>query len=665
MTADAPVNSVKIAVMKGQRRAGHSLRVSDANAMISNVASKESTPVNSAGDTGPVLFGSARNQNLLVSALLLALTLLSFSSIAGNKFLLLDDPHYIAGNVHVQALTWSNFKWAFTNSAMGHWHPLTWLLHMVEFRFSGMNPAGYHLTSLVLHGLNVVLLFFLLQTATGALWESAFVAALFAVHPLNVETVAWLAATNGALSTFFGLLALAAYGWYASKPDWKRYLAVLAFFALSLMAKAMFIVLPFALLLLDVWPLKRIQLGAAASESPSDVPTRSLFQLFAEKIPFLLLALLGSMAAIRAGRQTGSMASLAAEPLQMRVLNALHSYSEYIGKMFLPQNLAISYQFPKHYAWWQIAAAVLLLATVTVFVVLKARSKPYLAVGWFWYLGTLVPVIGLVQKGTQSMADRYTYIPTVGIFVMFASGAADWAARSLSRRRALGAVAVGVLLALSVLSRIQVGRWHDTYTLFGYILEHHADNAMAHQILGFALADDGALSEAMVHFQAGAALAPRDAHMHYDLAKTFWLQNKPDEAIPEYELCLHLNPRPALAALVQSELGEISYRKGQIEQAQQHYRAAINLDPSRTQTYVTLAALLYSQGKADAALELLSLALRNEDNGMVYFWTGRILQDQQRLPEALMAYRAALKSMPDYAPAQQNMDAILANKTMR
>src|SRR5216683_8444719 len=397
--------------MEEQPRAGCFSPVRRARDIISNVATTESTlantsagtqsqPVNTAESAGSVLFGSVRNQNLVVAALLVALTLLDLGAVAGNKFLQLDDPHYIANNVHVQALTWSNVKWAFTTTHMGHWHPLTWLLHMAQFHFFGLEPAGYHLTSLFLHGLNVVLLFLLLQKATGALWESAFVAALFAVHPLNVETVAWLAATNGALSTFFGLLALAAYGWYASKPDWKRYLAVLAFFALSLMAKAMFIVLPFALLLLDVWPLQRIQLGAAASESPSDVPTRSLFQLFAEKTPFLLLALLGSMAAIRAGRQTGSMASLAAEPLQMRVLNALHSYSEYIAKMFLPQNLAISYQFPKHYAWWQIAAAVLLLGTVTVFVVLKARSEPYLAVGWFWYLGTLVPVIGLVQKGT-------------------------------------------------------------------------------------------------------------------------------------------------------------------------------------------------------------------------------------------------------------------------
>src|SRR5260370_34024214 len=429
--------------------------------MILSVASNESTAVNSAGGMGSALFGSVRNQNLLVSALLLALTLLSFSSIAGNKFLLLDDPHYIAGNPHVQAITWSNIKWAFTNSAMAQWHPLTWLLHMVQFHFFGMDPAGYHLTSLFLHGLNVVILFLLLQKATGGLWQSAFVAALFAVHPLNVEPVAWLAATNGTLSTFFGLLAIAAYGWYASRPDWRRYLAVFGLFALSLMAKAIFIVLPFALLLLDVWPLKRVQLGAATTnESPSEIPTRSLFHLFAEKIPPLLLALLGSIAEIRAGRQTGAVATLAAEPLQMRVLNALHSYSAYILKMFWPQNLAINYQFPKHYAWWQIAAAVLLLATVTVFVSLKIKSKPYLAVGWFWYLGTLVPVIGLVQKGTQSIADRYTYIPLVGIFVMFAWVAADWAARSLSRRRALGAVAVDVLLALSCLSPIQVVRWH-------------------------------------------------------------------------------------------------------------------------------------------------------------------------------------------------------------
>ncbi len=633
--------------------------------MILSVASNESTAVNSAGGMGSALFGSVRNQNLLVSALLLALTLLSFSSIAGNKFLLLDDPHYIAGNPHVQAITWSNIKWAFTNSAMAQWHPLTWLLHMVQFHFFGMDPAGYHLTSLFLHGLNVVILFLLLQKATGGLWQSAFVAALFAVHPLNVEPVAWVAATNGTLSTFFGLLAIAAYGWYASRPDWRRYLAVFGLFALSLMAKAIFIVLPFALLLLDVWPLKRVQLGAATTnESPSEIPTRSLFHLFAEKIPPLLLALLGSIAAIRAGRQTGAVATLAAEPLQMRVLNALHSYSAYILKMFWPQNLAINYQFPKHYAWWQIAAAVLLLATVTVFVSLKIKSKPYLAVGWFWYLGTLVPVIGLVQKGTQSIADRYTYIPLVGIFVMFAWGAADWAVRRPLRQRVLGAAAVSVLIVFSVLSRTQVGRWHDTYTLFGYILQRHPDNAMAHQILGFSLADDGWLNEAMVHFQAGAALAPRDAHMHYDVAKTFWLQNEPDKATPEYELCLRLNPRPALAALVHSELAEIYSKKGQIEEAQQHYRAAINLDPRWTGPYVSLAALLYSQGKPDAALELLASALKNENNGMAYFWIGRILQDQQRLPEALAAYRATLKSMPGYAPAQQNMDAILANKPL-
>jgi tetratricopeptide (TPR) repeat protein len=629
------------------------------------VAANESTLVNSVGSTDSVLFGSVRNQSLLVSALLLALTFLSFSSIAGNKFLLLDDPHYISGNAHIQALNWSNVKWAFTNSVMGHWHPLTWLFHMVEFRLFGLNPAGYHLTSLFLHGLNVVILFLLLQKATGALWQSAFVAGLFAVHPLNVEPVAWVGATNGALSTVFGLLAIAAYGWYALKPNWQRYLVLLGLFALSLMAKAMLVVLPFALLLLDVWPLRRMQLRVAASESPSHIPARSLFPLFAEKVPLLLLSLLASFAAIRAGRQTGALATLAAEPLQTRVLNALHSYSAYIGKMFWPQNLAIFYQFPKHYVWWQLATAVLLLAAVTVFVTLRINSKPYLAVGWFWYLGTLVPVIGLVQKGSQSMADRYTYIPLLGIFVMIALGASEWAARRPARQRVLNVVAVAVLLIFSVLSRAQLGRWHDTYTLFGYILEHHPDNPMAHQIVGFALADDGWLDQAMVHFQAGAALAPRDAHMHYNVAKTFWLQNQPDKAIPEYELCLRLNPRPALAALVQSELAEICSRKGQIEQAQQHYRAAIILDPTRTEPYVSLAALLCSQGKADAALQLLSFALKNEDNGIAYFFTGRILQDQQRLPEALAAYRAALKSMPGYAPAQQNADAILANKTLR
>jgi superkiller protein 3 len=217
----------------------------------------------------------------------------------------------------------------------------------------------------------------------------------------------------------------------------------------------------------------------------------------------------------------------------------------------------------------------------------------------------------------------------------------------------------------TVFSHIQMSRWHDSYSLFGHILEHSPDNPVAHQILGVALAEDGRLGEAIVHFEATAALTPTDPRIHYDLARAFWLQHQPDKAIPEYELSLKLNPYPALAATEHTELAEICFRKGQIDQAQQHYLAAINLDPGRTETYVIFAALLYSQGKPDAALELLSYALKNENNGMAYFWTGRILQDQQKLPEALAAYRAALKSMPGYAPAQQNIDAILANKTLR
>src|SRR5713101_7601022 len=566
--------------MEEQRRAGCFSPVRRARDIISNVATTESTlantsagaqsqPVNPAESGGSVMFGSARNQNLVVAALLLALTLLELGSVASNKFLLLDDPHYIANNVHVQALTWSNVKWAFTTTHMGHWHPLTWLLHMAQFHFFGMDPAGYHLTSLLLHCLNVVLLFFLLRKATGALWESAFVAALFAVHPLNVEEVAWLATTNGALSTFFGLLAIAAYGWYASKPDWKRYLSVFGLFVLSLMAKVMFVVLPFALFLLDVWPLKRIQFGAVAGEGSSRIPTRPVLLLIGEKIPLLLLALVSSIVAMVAGRENGYMASLAAEPLRVRVLNALYSYFTYIQKMFWPQNLSIFYQFPKHYVWWQLAAAVLMLGTVTVLVTLRIKSKPYLAVGWFWYLGMLVPVIGLVQKGSQAMADRYTYIPLLGIFVMLAWGAADWAGRSPSRLRSLGAGAVGVLLLLCVLSRIQLHRWHDSYTLFGYILQHSPDNPVAHQIMGVALADDGRLGEAIVHFEATAALTPSDPRIHYDLARSFWLQNQPDKAIPEYELSLKLNPYPGLAATAHTELAEICYRKGQIDQAQQ------------------------------------------------------------------------------------------------
>lgn len=602
------------------------------------------------------LFATVRKQRLLVCLLLIAATLLLYSPLKENKFINYDDRGYVTSNQYVQkGLNWKNVVWAFKTTTLANWHPLTWIFYELDCQLFGLNPAGHHLTNLLLHVTNVVVLFLLLHRWTSALWRSAWVAALFALHPLNIESVAWVAELKNVLSTLFWFLTLWAYGWYVLKPNWRRYLAVIVLFVLGLMAKPMLVTLPFVLLLLDYWPLRRITFG-----SPDTSPqSKTLTFLVLEKLPLMLLSAASCVITVFAQKSGGALVSVAAVPWRIRISNALFAYADYIVKMFWPDKLAVFYPIPTHgYPWWQLALAALLVAVVTT-IVWTARSRRYPLVCWGWYLGTLVPVLGLVQVGGQSMADRYVYIPLIAIFVMIVWGAADWAMGRQSLQRILTVCAIGILFALSVVARHQLLRWHDDFALFTYILKNSPQNSIAHQNLGAALGNAGHPDEAFQHFRMAAEINPQDGDAHYNLGLYYLQKGKPEQAIAEYGLCLYWTDNQEIAAKARFDLGLAFSQKGEIDQAKANYRTAIKLDPENPQAYVNLGVILYSEKKPDEAMKLFEKALQAGPDAFAYFWMGRIFQDRNKLPEALEAYRRALKISPNLMAAQLNIDSLL------
>ena len=402
------------------------------------------------------------------------------------------------------ASTWDTITWAFSSTEQGNWHPLTWLSHALDYQLFHQNPAGHHFTSVLIHAANAVLLFLFLMYATRRLGPSLFVAALFALHPINVESVAWVAERKNVLCTFFFFATLIAYCWYARQPDWRRYLAFTGLFVLGLMSKPMVITLPFVLLLLDYWPLGRIREGRA------DAPHASLSKLIVEKIPLLALSAASAVITMQAQRAGGAVRSTAQFSLSVRLENAVVAYAMYLWKMIWPSHLAPIYPHPgDSLAGWQVATSALVLLAVTG-VALKFRARRYLLTGWLWFLGTLVPVIGLVQVGDQAMADRYAYIPLVGIFIMIAWGIAD-----LADSKQVGLIvrvipAACVLLALSFATNRQLSYWSSNYDLWTHALAVTGRNFIAQDNLGGALLLLGKPDEAYSHFQAAAEINPLD-----------------------------------------------------------------------------------------------------------------------------------------------------------
>jgi hypothetical protein len=464
----------------------------------------------------PEYAGLSRKSRKVLLCVLLAISVFAlYGSVFTHHFVVFDDQDYVTQNPHVQqGLSWTTLKWAFTATRSANWHPLTWLSHAVDCQLFGLNAAGHHLDSLFLHGLSAVLLFLLLELATGCAGPSLLVAALFALHPLNVESVAWVAERKNVLSTLFFLLAIGAYGWYARKPDGSRYSLIVLLFAMGLMAKPMVITLPFVLLLLDYWPLNRTP---GSDASPLHAPQRPVSKLLLEKIPLLFLSAASAVITIKA--QVFAVRTLQDFPFSVRLENALVAYAQYLWKMLWPVRLAALYPHPgRSLHGWQVILAALLLAGISAFVTIGC-SRRYLLVGWLWFLGTLVPVIGLVQVGYAAMSDRYAYIPLIGIFIMVAFGVWDLADANNVRPANRMIPALCALAVFSLLTHRQLGYWKSEYDVWAHAVQTTERNSFAYNALGEALlAPETSMSEANLQDFDTPQKRIEQARWHYEQA---------------------------------------------------------------------------------------------------------------------------------------------------
>jgi tetratricopeptide (TPR) repeat protein len=513
------------------------------------------------------------------------------------SFVNFDDQLYVTGNYYVQSgLTFESIRWAFKAVHASNWHPLTWLSHMLDCQIYGMNPGHHHMTNVLFHILNALLLFCIFKRISGSLWKSAFIAAMFALHPLHVESVAWVAERKDVLSTFFWMLTLWSYAGYVESSSLYKYLLLILFYILGLMTKPMLVTLPFVLLLLDYWPLMRFHLKSSDGENPA-IKKPFYFGLIWEKIPLFLLSFASSIVTYFVQKSSGAVNSLDVVPFHVRIANALVSYVSYIGKMFWPHNLAVLYPYQMSIAWWKMIGAVLLLMMISVFVFRMFKSKPYLAVGWLWYLGTLVPVMGFVQVGSQAMADRYTYVPLIGIFIMITWGTSDWVLKRHYRKIVLFTASVIILSILVITSRLQVKYWSDSVTLFEHAVNVTSGNSTAQLNLGEALAmkdnigkED--LSRAVKHYLEAIKIRPGYAKAYNNLGVILADHNNVDAAIVFLSEALQISPGYAGAHF---NLGKILSNQNDFEKAIYHYQKALQFDPHMIQALYHLSWILSTQ----------------------------------------------------------------------
>ena len=568
------------------------------------------------------MIANGRSRLTLTIALLLALaTVLVFARVGGHEFLSYDDDLYITENRMVQqGLSWSGLMWAFTTMYASNWHPLTWLSHMLDVHLFGFRPVGHHLVSVLFHATNTVLLFLVLLKMTGAQWRSAFVAALFALHPLHVESVAWVAERKDVLSGFFGLLTIWAYVRYVERPGVLRYMFVAAVLALGLLSKPMLVTMPFLLLLLDYWPLGRMsgRFHIIPESGPAGLPV-PLLRLLAEKIPLFALCAASGVVTVVAQKRGEAMADLSLG-LGLRLANATVGYLRYIGKILWPGALSVFYPHPgAGIPVWQAVGSFFVLALLTTFVLLRVRQSPWLAVGWFWFIGSLVPVIGLVQVGAQSIADRYTYIPLVGIFVMVAWGGQELLNRWRVPPPALRALSVLVIAVLAGLTWRQLGFWKTHETIFRHSLSVTTDNCVAHSSLAYYLNHKGDSNEAFFHLQEALRLCPKDDMAWYNL-------------------------------------GVWQRQRGNLPDAVSALREVLRLKPGYTKAWTNLGAVYLALGSipeaADALIEAARLA---PDDATVWFNLGVVHAKAGQFDEAVEAFRKAVLIMPDHAASWYRM----------
>jgi tetratricopeptide (TPR) repeat protein len=583
-------------------------------------------------------------KTLLVDAALILAILCVFGQVLGFGFVRIDDFTYVADNPHVRTgLSWSSLAWAFTSTEASNWHPLTWISLMIDAELGGHGPRWFHLTNVALHATSTLLLFHGLLRLTGFTGRSAFVAALFAVHPLHVESVAWVAERKDVLSTVFWLLTLVAYARYVGRPGSARYALVLVCFVLGLLSKPMLVTLPLVLIVLDFWPLGRLP------------AKRGVNSPYLDKLPLLVLSAASCVMTLRA--QSGTLRSLEILPLWTRIENAAVSYAAYLAKMFWPSGLAVDYPYrsPIPVALW--VASALFVVAVTVFALRNARRKPHLAVGWLWYLITLVPVIGIVQVGSQSMADRYTYVPLIGPFVMIAWEVPDrlaaWVSGKGERLRLLTGTAVAILLLLAWRAHVQTGYWRDTVALLTHTVTVTERHARAHTILASELTATGKLDQAIAHYGEALRIEPDSVVARVNLAGCLGRQGRLDEAAANYEEALRRSPDDPE---ILTNLGIVMTQQERLDEALVRFTAALDLAPDDPSAHRAIAVALGRLGRDEEAIQHLRRAVPAYPlDPDVRVNLGVLLRRQGKLDEAVAEFSEALRLDPGNLAARDQL----------
>lgn len=618
------------------------------------------------------------------AVILIVLTLFAFRGTTSNKFLIMDDDAYVTGNTRVQAgITWDNVRWAFSTTYFGFYYPATWISHMLDCQIYGLQAGGHHLTSLLIHILNALLLLAALTRMTGYLWRSFFVAALFAVHPLHVESVAWVAERKDVLSTFFWFLCLFAYTRYAEKPSFKTYSLVFLSFLLGLLTKPMILTLPFTLLLLDYWPLRRWPSAKASS----------LKGLVWEKLPLFALIPIFSIITYSVQENLGAMSTFGLLPLSRRVANAFISYVAYLVKTLFPSGLTAYYPFPQEGVSLGLGAVCgVVLAALTVLFLLTGRERKYMTTGWLWYLGTLVPVIGLVQVGGQAMADRYTYVPLVGVFIIIVWTIADLSEKNKAARKVAVLSAVTALIVLSALSAVQVGYWRDDITVFKRMLAVTKENVFAHLNLGAVLVSQGKIDDGIREYNEAARIVPLSPEPCLGLGKAMVAGGRYSEAVRTYQDFMKTG---SVNARILNDMGVALIKDKRLPEALESFNEAVRIDPGFGEARENLSMAMGQAGVPDegalekcrqaahsdprsatalsdlaaalAARGFRAEAIRNYESSLeirpgsakVLNELGLLLAKENRLPEAIDRFREAVKAEPGSYDARLNLGTAL------
>ncbi len=577
----------------------------------------------------PLTSAANKTLPLAICIFIVIATLVVYWQVQNHEFLNYDDTEYVTGNLVVKTgLTGAGIFWIFTESYAANWHPVTLLSHMLDVELYGLNPSGHHLTSLLFHIANSLLLFGVLLKMTGAPWQSGLVATLFALHPLNVESVAWIAERKNVLSTFFWFLTMWAYVDYVNKRGIRNYLPVLLFLVLGLMAKAMLITLPFVLLMLDFWPLGRW--GGLQKNAGNNDPIKNIkFSLLIwEKIPFLIIAMGFGITIYRLAKEGGALREMEAYSLSTRVSNAVVSYVTYLGKTFWPTKLSVFYPHPGNsLPVWKITVCAALLMLITFWVIKLRKTAPYLAFGWFWFLGTLAPVIQIVQGGSHAMADRFTYVALIGIFIMVAWGLPELLAKWRLGDKALTVLAGVGLPILMIMTWMQVSHWKNSITIFEHAIKvtdkEYSNFAIAHNNLGHALIADGQNKEAIAQYRMAIKLKPDLVKAHFNLGHALTAEGRNEDAIAQYRMAIKLKPNYVAA---QFNLAHALFTAGKTQASIFQYKRVIKLQPDLAGAHNNLGHALLADGKAE---------------------------------EAISHFMRAIKLQPDYALARQNLKLAL------